>query len=171
MFCSVQLCSVLFSQVLFSLLQLYFIMLCSVLFCSAQFSSVLFSSVELSSAPQRWGTTGAEIKAPPGGSPGLSKVPSQSKPAVGQYSCGCCACLQGFYTCLVSAFPTHSISFSPNVSKSLTVECVLEHQPSSLSVPLQMKNCPHERLVWNTILHHLRVPTLKEEAFTVKTEN
>ena len=57
-------------------------------------------------------------------SPGLGT----SKPAVDQniavdavpaYS------LHGFYTYLVSAFPAHATSFSPNFSKSSTVECEL----------------------------------------------
>ena len=33
------------------------------------------------------------------------------------YSFGCCACLQRFYTYLVSAFSAHSTSFSPNLQR------------------------------------------------------
>ena len=42
--------------------------------------------------------------------------PPLSKPAEGQgIAFGLCACLQGFYRNLVSAFLTHSTSFSPNL--------------------------------------------------------
>ena len=67
--------------------------------------------------------TDAEIKAPPGGSPGLSKVPCTCTCSRSEYSFECCACLHDVYTYLVSAFQTHSTSFSPNFAKSSTVEC------------------------------------------------
>ena len=72
--------------------------------------------IVLSSEAQRWGTADAEIKGPPGGNPGLSKVPSFSKPIVGEKIALHAVPAYRDSTYLVSAFPAHSTSFYPNFS-------------------------------------------------------
>ena len=66
--------------------------------------------------PARRECLDAKIKGPPG----LSKLVVGQNIALDD--------VQGVYTYLVSAFPAHLLSFSPNFSKPSTVECILSNE-------------------------------------------
>ena len=59
------------------------------------------------------------------GSPVLSKVPSFKACSWSEYSFGCCACLQGIYTYVVSAFPAHLTSSRNYLSRGDSGELLL----------------------------------------------
>ena len=67
--------------------------------------------------------------------PTLYQLSHPVTPGWSQYSFACWACLQGFSTYLVSAFPAHSTSFSPIFfSNSQRVECALSSESEFLLV-------------------------------------
>ena len=84
----------------------------------------------------RWGTTDAEIKGPPGGSPGLSKVPFSPRPVAGPNKALHAVpaywafYLPRFFFCLPVSF---NFSF-PKFLQSSMVECALSHESERLLV-------------------------------------